>query len=1043
LYLMSSNGGEAIPLTVDESHDHMPVWSADSKWIAFASDKYGNFDVFIISSSGGVPKRLTYHASHDYPSSFTPDGQEVVFNSQRLDMSSYAQFPNRRMPELYSIKAKGGRPEMLLTSPAVEAIYSAEGNKIYYQDQKGYEDPWRKHHTSSIARDIWVYDIKDQRHTKLTTFEGEDRDPALAADSQTLFYLSEQSGSFNVHSMTLSNPTSTTQLTQYQDHPVRFLSISQGGTLCYGYNGELYTLEEGQQPKKLEVNVLAVRENLERKILPISGEITEMALSPNGKEIATVVRGEIFVSSVENGTTKRVTNTPEQERSVSFSPDGKSLVYASERNNSWNVYRAKLSRAEEKYFYSSTLLDEQVVVATSGEEFQPSFSPDGKEVAYLYERTELRVIDLDSKAVRTIVPGNRNYSYSDGDQSYHWSPDGQWFLVNFLPQDHWIAEVGLVDAQGKNLHNLTWSGYQDWNPQWMMDGKMMIWYSDRDGMKNHASWGSEGDIYGMFFTQDAFDRFNLDKADFALLKEKEEESNKSDQKEKKDDEEESLPEIQIDLDGLEERKSRLTIHSSRLAGAVLSEDGETLYYLARFEKGLDLWKTELRTKETKILAKLGSNETSDLEISGDGKNIFVLGDGKVFKVDTKSGEKKPLQIKGEMELKKQGEWAYIFDHAWRQVQKKFYRTDLHGVDWNFYRTAYQRFLPHISNNHEFAEMLSEMLGELNVSHTGCRYRPRSKTADGTASVGLFFDHGHTGTGLEVTEVLPGGPADKASSRISNGTILEKIDGTLLTSEVNHCSLLNRKSGDNMLLSFYHPKTKERWDEVVKPISRGQEYNLLYKRWVTNRRKEVEAASGGKVGYVHVRSMNDGSYRTVFEEVLGKNANKESLIVDTRSNGGGWLHDDLATFLSGTKYLEMAPRGQRVGFEPQRKWTKPTALLIGENNYSDAHMFPYAYQTQKLGVMVGMPVPGTGTAVWWERQIDPTLVFGIPQVGMIDVEGDYLENKQLEPDVKVKNSYEKLVLGTDEQLQKAVELLLATAVKKPEDAPLEQLEKGDK
>jgi tricorn protease len=290
-------------------------------------------------------------------------------------------------------------------------------------------------------------------------------------------------------------------------------------------------------------------------------------------------------------------------------------------------------------------------------------------------------------------------------------------------------------------------------------------------------------------------------------------------------------------------------------------------------------------------------------------------------------------------------------------------------------------------------------------------------------LGLFYDLAFAGDGLKVAEVMAKGPLDKATSEVKVGTIVEKIDGQPIRANENYYPLLNRKAGQPTLLGLYDPATKKRWEEVVKPISLGEENQLLYQRWVRSRRDEVERVSEGKLGYVHVQGMNDPSYRQVYEEILGRHANRDAIVVDTRFNGGGWLHDDLATFLAGKVYIEMVPRGQKIGSEPMFKWTKPSAVLVGESNYSDAHMFPYAYRAAGIGQIIGMPVPGTGTAVWWEQQIDPTLVFGIPQVGMLDTEGDYLENKQLEPDVKVRNEHEALTKGKDQQLLKAVELLL--------------------
>ena len=1044
IYLVSSNGGVASPLTLDASYEFMPVWSKDGKTLAFASDRYGNFDIFTASVNGGDLKRLTFHSSDDFPNTFSNDNNSVVFNSWRVDLPKYAQFPNGRMPELYSVPISGGRPTTVLTTPSEKVVYNKAGNKIYYQDRKGYEDPFRKHHQSSIARDLWVYDMTTKRHTQLTEFGGEDRDPILSPDEKSLYYLSEESGNFNVHKMDLSKPGTSTQLTKLSRHPVRFLSMSSNGTMCFSYDGELYTLKDGETPKKVAIEIRNIRQNLEREIVPISSGITEMEIAPSGKEFVFVKRGEVFVSSVDGGTTKRITNTPEQERSVSFSPDGRSIIYAGERNGSWNIYESKIEDDKEPYFFASTILKETALVATPKQEFQPAYSPDGKKVAYLEERTTLKVVDLASKKTEVMLPADRNYSYADGDQYFSWSPDSKWIASGMLMPKQWIGEIGIINVETKEVNNVTVSGYSDDVAKWSSDGSMIYWFSDRDGMKNHGSWGTESDVYAILLTQEAYENFNLSKEDKALADENKDDEKKDepakDDKKKSDKEEADKDEvkpIKIEFDDIKKRKVRLTAHSSRLGDALLSKDGEKLYYLARFEGGADLWVTNMREHETKLLTKLGAGGAG-LILDKEGKNIFVIADGSVSKIDAESGKKEGLKFSGEMELKKAEEHAYMFNHMWQQVKDKFYVQNLHNVDWDGYKKDYARFLPHINNNHDFAEMMSELLGELNASHTGCRYRFGESTSDQTSSLGLLFDESHTGTGLKIAEVIKDGPCDRADLKIMAGDILEKIDGITLLPSVNQYDVMNRRNGQNVRLSLIKSGGGKE-DVVVKPITRGAEYNLLYERWVANRKKEVAEASGGKVGYVHVRGMNNPSFRTVYEEVLGENYDKESIIVDTRSNGGGWLHDDLATFLNGKAYIQMVPRGQNLGTEPQFKWTKPSVVLIGESNYSDAHMFPYTYSALGVGTTVGMPVPGTGTAVWWEGQIDPSLVFGIPQVGMVDVDGDFLENKQLEPDVKVPNTYEMLVEGKDEQLLKAVEILTKDKTTKPEGIKLEGVE----
>ncbi len=1033
LYRVPSSGGEAYPLTLHEAYDYMPVWSHDGKWIAFASDRYGNFDVYIMPATGGEAKRLTYHSANDYPYDFSVDNKTVLFGTNRNDVYTSARFPQRGLfQKLYQVPVTGGRSVMFNSAGAEFARFNSKGDKIIFQDRKGYEDGYRKHHTSSVTRDIWIYDTKKDEYVQVSSFEGEDRDPVWGSDDNTFYYLSEKDGSQNIYKAVVGGQATVSQLSKFKEHPVRFLSRANDGTLCFTYDGEIYTMKEGGTEQKLKITINTDTRGNDEKILPVNANVTQTALSPNGKEIAFVVRGEVFVTSVEGGYTKRITNTPQQERSVQFSPDGRSLYYATERGNSWDIYKASIDRKEEPYFYASTVIKEEPVIATDADEFQPVISPDGKEIAYLEERNILKAYNLATKKSRTIVPKGVNFSYADGDLNYTWSPDGKWLAFNSAEGRWPSAEVAMMKADGSGERiNLTQSGFFDGSPKWAFGGKALLWATDRDGKKPLANQGArEVDVYAMFFDQEAYDKFKLNKDEFALLKEKEE---KDKDASKKDSSLKITPPSKSWeplLEGLDNRKLRLTINSGNISDYMLSNDGEKLFFMARMEKGYDLWMTNPRTKETKLLAKMDGGPAG-MSLSKDGKNLFVVSDGKIMKVDAESGKVAPVTVNGEMVLKANEERSYIFDHTWRQVAKKFYDPNMGGVNWNQYHTQYARFLPHINNNYDFQELLSEFLGELNASHTGGRYSAPQQNTDATASLGMLYDETFDGSGLKVMEVLEGGPFVNAQTKIKKGVIIEKIDGEDVSNSFDWARLLNRKAGKNILLSLYDPATKQRWDETTKPITQGEEQGLLYDRWVKNNRKKVEELSGGKVGYVHVQGMNDGSYRTVFEDVLGKAGNKEALIVDTRFNGGGWLHDDLVTFLSGKKYLAMAPQGTQINsVEPFNKWTAPSTVLMSESNYSDAFIFPYAYKSLGIGKTIGMPVPGTGTAVWWETQIDPTLVFGIPMVATIGKEKRPTENLQLEPDIKVANDYKSVLSGKDPQLERAVkEMLEEIKVKK--------------
>lgn len=1031
IHTVPASGGTATVLTLSDGYDHMPVWSPDGTQIAFASDRHGSFDVFIMPSEGGASTRLTFHSSTDSPSDFSPDGSHVLFTSSRLDVNTNQQFPSGVLPELYQVRINGGRVKQLLSTPAVNAHFSGDGKTLLFQDSKGYEDPLRKHHTSSVTRDIWKYDIETKTYTQLSTFNGEDLDPVFANDGNSYFFLNETSGSFNVHKGSLSGGTSQ-QISQFDTHPVRHLSISDNGALCYGYHGHIYLQTEGNEPRRVKIEVRTDLRNLEVKTVPVRSGLSEFAVSSNGKEVAFIKRGEVFVSSIKDGTTKRITNTPEQERSVSFSPDGRSLLYASERDESWNLYQSSLSREEEKYFFNSTVLTEEVILNSEEETFQASYSPDGKEVAFLAERTNLKVINLASKQVREIMPGNNNYSYSDGDQSYEWSPDSKWLVVSYLRDAQWIDQVGLVKASGTEpVINLNPTGYGAFTPKWAMDGKVITWFSARNGQKNHASWGGELDLYGMFLTEEGWDEYHLSELEAELLADanketKGEDKDKSDKKKKTDkdkaEKEEDVKPLEIELDGREDRITRLTTHSSDLSGAILSKDGKKLYYMAKFEKGYNLWQTDLRTKETKILAPLNSMGGGSFEMDAKGEVLFILSGGKLSKITLADGKVEGVAINGEMTLDEPAERAYLAEHIWRQAKKKFYRVDMQGVDWDLYKKEYFVKLSDINNNYDFAELMSELLGELNASHTGAGYRNPHPNGDRTASLGVFFDDTHDGDGLKIIEVMNQGPLTKNKGKAKAGDIIEAIDGVKITKDMNYFPMLNRKAGKNTLISLFDPKTKTRWEETVKPIGGGSMRELLYERWVENCNRIVEELSDGKLGYVHVRGMDDESFRKVYDDALGKHYAKEGLIVDTRFNGGGWLHDDLATFLDGKDYMTFKPRGQNLGSEPQFKWSKPSVVVMSESNYSDAHMFPVTYRAMGIGKLIGMPVPGTGTAVWWEGLQNGSW-FGIPMVGMVDNDGEYLENQQLEPDVKVALDPAVVITGRDQQLEAAVEELL--------------------
>lgn len=1045
IYTVAATGGKATAITSNPAYDYLPTWSPDGKYLAFSSDRNGNFDVYVVAAEGGTPKRLTTNSANERVQTFTPDGKSLIFTASIQKPATNQQYPAGYLPEAYRVSVNGGRPTLLTSASGENFFFSKDGKTLFYNDIKGQENEWRKHHTSSVARDLWKWNIANGSFTQLTVEGAEDRNPVLSADEKTIYYLSENSGSFNVWKMDVANPKSISQVTSFAKDPVRSLSISNSNVLAFSQNGELYTLSSGGKPEKVKVTISADDAATIQKETARNG-ISDAVLSPNGKEVAFVVRGDIYVASVDYGTTKRVTKTASQERTPSFSPDGRSLVYAGFRNGSWNLYTASLAKANEPYFFAASAIKEEALVDGDDDTFQPLFSPKGGEVAFLKDRTKIYVVDTKTKKLRQVTDGSKNFSYADGDMSFDWSPDGKWITLAYIDKlRQGYNDIGIVSANGGEVKNITLSGYMQDNPKWMMGGDIILFSSDRFGMRAHGSWGSERDVMGIYANKAAYDKARLSQEDLDLIKEQEKLKKEAEKKEadkkaaaaKKDGkaaakdkpaadttkkaDKPAAKDIKIEMDGIEDRIERLTINSSSLSDYVITPDGEKLFYLASFEGGYDLWVNELRKNETKILTKLNGRGGS-LVLDKDGKNLFVMSSAGITKIEVANGNRKPVSVAADVEVDAPAERAYMFEHVYKTVKSKFYKTDLHGCDWEYYKANYERFLPYINNNYDFADLLSELLGELNASHTGGRYRPSKENADNTARLGLLMDMSYSGEGALVAEVIKKGPFDRESSKVKPGVVLVGIDGVAIASGDDYYPLLNQKVGKRTMLSFKDAKGNT-WDEVVKPISSIAENELMYDRWVENRRAEVEKLSGGRLGYVHIRSMADPSFRTTFSDVFGRYNDKDGIVVDTRFNGGGRMHEDIEALFSGTKYLEQVPRGQYVGLQPTKRWTKASIMLIGEANYSNAHGTPWVYKKMNIGKLVGMPVPGTMTSVWWENMQDNSITYGIPIIGYRTKEGNILENSQLEPDFKIANQPSVLDAGRDQQIEEAVKQLL--------------------
>lgn len=1029
IFTVPTRGGTATPLTTHSAWEGHPVWSKDGRMIAFASDRYGNKDIFVMPSAGGTTTRLTFHQSDDIPSDFHPDGSHVLFSSVRQD-SAASSIGFTRAGELYRVATSGGTPEMVLTTPASEARYNEDASQIIYRSETGYENEFRKHDKSPFSRDVWTVDLASGMHANITATPGGDHSPVFGDRDGRSFYISDRDGIFNVYRQ---RGDEAEALTNFTDHPVRSLSRADDGTLAFTNHGELYTMKSGRMRKVAVTPAVSMPEG-ETVMMNVASRASEFALSPDGKEIAFIARGNVFVTSVDYATTRQITDTPGEEADIAFSPDGKTLYFSSERDNKWSLFEVSKVEEDEPYFYAATSLNEQMIELPVEQAYQPTPSPDGKKLAFMGNTRTLMVLERESGAIHEITTPLETFSTSARNTTFAWSPDSQNLVYDMSSNGRlffWNIAIRPFDAS-EPARDISLSGYTDTAPAWHPSGDAITWFTARYGRRDHGSHGTEFDVMAGFLTDEAWSKFLRSKEDIELAEKlekdakKDEKSEESDEEEDKKTEEEAKP-TPITWARLDKRQQRLTIHSSDLSAAVLSKDMDKLFYVSRFEGDYDLWVQDFKEDETKKLTSLG-RRVAGIELSKDGKTLVALADGRLRTIEVGNGKGKSVQVQASMALDAAAERQYLFDHAWKQADDWFYKgEDKHGRNWDAMYAAYKPKVASIAHNRDMAELLSELLGELNASHTGARYRANggSNGSDQSASLGAIYNMTSTANGLVIDHLYPEGPLARAAGDVAVGDRITAINGTALDASTNYFALLNNQAGERVRVTLSRTGTGDTYSVVVKPVSAGEEGSWAYERWVESRQAEVERLSGGRLGYVHLPFMADSVYRRTYRDVFGKYFKADGLVVDSRWNRGGDLMEDLIRLLTSGdfEYTRNAPYGTPAQGEPLTRWTKPTIVLMNEANYSDGHCFPTAYKNVNGGLLVGTAVTGTCTYVWWERAITGDIIFGVPSLGIFDPEGDWLELKDTQPDIEVYNSPEDRAAGKDTQLEAAVDALM--------------------
>ncbi|MCS7183323.1 MAG: S41 family peptidase [Thermoanaerobaculum sp.] len=1022
LWVVSAGGGEATRLTADPAYDWGAVWDGDGKALAFASDRQGSDDVLLLSWAEGRTRRLSFHEASDLPQGFLAGN--VVFLSRRHEAWN-------RKPAVYLVPQRGGTEKLLTRVLAQEAVPSPDGRHLALV--RGGTPDSRRHYRGSANRDLWLMEVATGKLVQLTRTPW-DEDHVSWAGDQALIFRSDQGGEDrNLFRLELADGR-TLQLTHHSGGDVRYpKAAARGNLVAYEFGDGLFVVPaDGQgKPRRLSINaaVDTLEDDTERVVL--RDQASEVVPSPDGTQVALVVRGDVYViprrsreiAALAGNVTVRVTSTPGWERDVTWSPDSKALVYASDRFGQYDLFRAE--PVSPGNFVKSSAFREVRLTATEVDERHPQFSPDGKLLGYLVGRGDLTVADANAKNPRTLFTHWSSVEFS-------FSPDGQWLAFS-RDDEHFNSDVFIVPVTGGVPVNISQHPDEDVRPTWSPDGRRLYWLSRRHNRTM--------DLWAVYLTKLDHERTP---EGWAALFEEEEKAGKKDDAAKGEarGEAKGKPSVQVRIDfpGIHLRAQPVTNLPGDEGEFVLSPDSRTVVFVAEQDGQQDLFKVRFDGKELKRLTEQGANP-SQLSFLKEAKLVVYRGaKGTVESVNLEGKAGDPMRFEALFTVSRKALRAQVFQEAWRELERNFYDPQFHGYDWHRIGQTYRPWAELAWADRDFEQVVNWMLGELNASHMGFRLGENDNGKVGTAALGVEVEPAPDGAGVVVTEVLEETPAAREEVGLKVGDRIVAVNGQPVKPETNFFSLLEGLARQPIRLTVASG-TGER-EVVVKAATVDAVRQARYRTWVKERRAIVERLSGGKLGYIHIQGMDAPSLEEFQRDLYAAAAGKQGLLIDVRNNGGGWTTDYLMAILNVRRHAWTVPRGMDPSLRgypqdrlPLPAWTRPAAALCDEASYSNAEIFSWAFKTLKRGPLVGMTTFGAVISTGGARLVDGSFV-RLPFRGwFVAGSGINMERQGCEPDyLVVQPPQQDMDKHQDAQLAKAVEVLLAQLPANPQELP---------
>jgi tricorn protease len=1048
IWTAPATGGTAARLTAHPGQELFPRFSPDGAWIAFTGQYDGDEQVYVVPASGGVPTPLTFYPAHgplpprwgydNQVYGWTPDGEQILFRSMR-DADG-----GRTETALYTVRRTGGLPVKLPMPTAGAGDFSPKGNLLVYSPLFRDFRTWKRYQ-GGWAQDLYLFDLKTSNARVIAPSKRTERDPMWIGEK--IYFASDRDGTLNLYAFDMASGRAE-PLTTSATWDVRWPSSDNVSRIVYELAGELHVLDvTSRADAKLDIAVPDDGLSKRPSRYAVERFIEDFDISPKGERALFVARGDLFTAPIEKGPTRNLTNSSRHhDKRASWSPDGRKIAFVSDIGGEEQIYLID---------QDGTGKPEALTSDFKATLYTPAWSGDGKRLAFSDKDGKVYVLTIADRQVVQVADDEYGRVFD-----YAWSKDGG-HLAFSLNNENRFRSLHIWSVADGALHRLGDGTFSEHDPAWDPEGKYLYFLSERQFAPQISSveWNYAGSrdtaIFALALRKDVANPFppESDEVTFGEEKKKDDEKEKGaaakDEKGKKDEKAEKPKEsVRIDFDGLAARLTRVPIEADNLDGLSATK-GHLLYVRA----GAPFYGRDSYAKDALVIYDLEEREESELAsdvdgyaLSADGSKVLVR-EGKSYAlldVKPKAKEKKKVSTK-ELYVDRvpADEWANIFDEVWRRYRDFFYVRNMHGYDWKALGDQYRQLLPHVAHRSDLTYVLSEMVAELNVGHAyieGGDFEIPERPKVGLP--GARFSLDEASGRYRIARILRGdnaeekyrAPLTEVGVDVKEGEFVLAVDGEELHGTDNPYRLLQHKTDPVTLTINAKPVSEGARKVTYTPIS--SESDLLYLDWVNGNREKVAAATGGRVGYLHVPDMGgDGIYE--FIKWYYPQIRKEGLVVDVRSNGGGnvsqWIIERLDSRLLGTRF----------GFASDKPGTYPATVfhghkvcLINETSASDGDIFPYYFREAGLGPLIGKRTWGGVVGI---SGLGPLIDGGgasVPLNGTNDANGNWvIEGEGVSPDIEVENDPRSVIAGSDPQLERAIAEVMKAIEAKPMRLPV--------